>query len=140
MPLPFPDSSVDAVFHEHLLEHLPLTAALPFLQECRRVLRAGGILRVGVPDAGRCVKGVIEADGFVEGGKPVFPTPLLALSELAYGNGHRSLWDDQTLRLALEEVGLKEVSTRPFGKSRLEPAPDSPARADVTLYVEGIGP
>lgn len=139
-PMPFPDSSVDAVFHEHLLEHLPLTVALPFLQECRRVLRSGGILRVGVPDAGRCIKSVVEADGFNEGSGPGFPTPLLALSELAYRNGHRSLWDDQTLRVALEEAGLEQVSTHPYGKSRLEPAPDSPARAAVTLYVEGIRP
>jgi predicted SAM-dependent methyltransferase len=49
-PLPFADLSIDAVYHAHLLEHLPRADALPFLRECLRVLRPGGILRVVVPD------------------------------------------------------------------------------------------
>lgn len=49
-PLPFPDCHFDALYHAHLLEHLPRPQALPFLRECRRVLKPGGILRVVVPD------------------------------------------------------------------------------------------
>jgi SAM-dependent methyltransferase len=49
-PLPFPDGHFDAVYHAHLLEHLPRAEALPFLRECWRVLRPGGVLRVVVPD------------------------------------------------------------------------------------------
>src|SRR5436309_15010871 len=44
-PLSFPDRHFDAVYHAHLLEHLPRPHALPFLRECLRVLRPGGILR-----------------------------------------------------------------------------------------------
>ena len=33
-PLPFEPASVDAVFHEHLLEHLPLQAGAAFMREC----------------------------------------------------------------------------------------------------------
>jgi predicted SAM-dependent methyltransferase len=49
-PLPFADGAFDAVYHSHLLEHLPRTSATAFLRECRRVLKPGGILRVVVPD------------------------------------------------------------------------------------------
>ncbi len=49
-PLPFPDRHFDAVYHAHLLEHLPRAQALPFLRECFRVLTPRGILRVVVPD------------------------------------------------------------------------------------------
>lgn len=49
-PLPFPDASFDAVYHAHLLEHLPRDGATPFLRECFRVLKAGGVVRVVVPD------------------------------------------------------------------------------------------
>lgn len=49
-PLPFADASFDAVYHSHLLEHLPRDRALPFLRECRRVLRPGGILRLAIPN------------------------------------------------------------------------------------------
>ncbi|MBI5380784.1 MAG: methyltransferase domain-containing protein [Opitutae bacterium] len=49
-PLPLANDSADAVYHAHLLEHLPRAQAQTLLGECRRVLRPGGILRVVVPD------------------------------------------------------------------------------------------
>jgi predicted SAM-dependent methyltransferase len=49
-PFPFEDSEFDAVYHSHLLEHLPKRRAPLFLRECYRVLKPGGILRVVVPD------------------------------------------------------------------------------------------
>ena len=48
--IPFPDESFDVVYHSHVLEHFPKTEAEPFIQECYRVLRPQGILRVVVPD------------------------------------------------------------------------------------------
>ena len=49
-PLPFADATVDAVYHSHVLEHLSRAVADELLRECHRVLRPGGVLRVGVPD------------------------------------------------------------------------------------------
>ncbi len=49
-PLPFADNTFDGVYHSHVLEHLPRDRAVPFLRECRRVLRPGATLRVAVPD------------------------------------------------------------------------------------------
>jgi len=51
--IPLEDNSCDVVYHSNLLEHLRRTDALPFLLECYRVLKPGGILRVGVPDLER---------------------------------------------------------------------------------------
>lgn len=48
--LPFPDKMFDVVYHSHLLEHIPREKALPFLKECSRVLRPGGVIRILVPD------------------------------------------------------------------------------------------
>ncbi|HBF33210.1 TPA: methyltransferase type 11 [Candidatus Sumerlaeota bacterium] len=48
--IPFGDNTCDVVYQSHVLEHLPRNAAKGMLQECRRVLRPGGILRVAVPD------------------------------------------------------------------------------------------
>jgi len=44
---PFPDESFDLVFHQGLLEHFRDPA--PLLAENRRILRAGGVLLVDVP-------------------------------------------------------------------------------------------
>jgi predicted SAM-dependent methyltransferase len=48
--LPFPSNTIDAVYHSHLLEHFPKRYALVFLQECHRVIKPGGVIRVVVPD------------------------------------------------------------------------------------------
>ena len=48
--IPLPDNECDAVYHSHLLEHIPKKEAENFLNECRRVLKPGGIIRVVVPD------------------------------------------------------------------------------------------
>ncbi len=49
-PLPFDDSSIDIVYSSHVLEHFPKCFAPKFLQECYRILKKGGIIRVVVPD------------------------------------------------------------------------------------------
>ena len=48
--LPFANDYFDVVYHSNFLEHLPRQAALPFLQECHRVTKRGGIIRIAVPD------------------------------------------------------------------------------------------
>lgn len=48
--IPFVDDTFDAVYHSHLLEHFAKDVAPMFLQECYRVLKPGGIIRVVVPD------------------------------------------------------------------------------------------
>ena len=87
--LPFPDGAAEAVFLEHVLEHFTLAAGLDLLDECRRVVRPGGIVRVGVPDFGRYLESYAGDGDFVERLRPGRPTRLLAVGEVALGHGHR---------------------------------------------------
>ena len=48
--IPFPDNSVDVIFHSNMLEHLDREVAPKFLAEAFRVLKPGGIHRIVVPD------------------------------------------------------------------------------------------
>jgi predicted SAM-dependent methyltransferase len=48
--IPYPDSSIDVVYNSAMLEHLKKCDAESFVRECHRVLKTGGILRIGVPD------------------------------------------------------------------------------------------
>ena len=48
--IPLPDASCDVVYHTAVLEHMRRADAAAFLVECHRVLKPGGIVRVGVPD------------------------------------------------------------------------------------------
>lgn len=48
--IPFDSDSVDVVYHSHMLEHLDRDVARTFLLEVKRVLKAGGIQRIAIPD------------------------------------------------------------------------------------------
>lgn len=59
--IPFSDDTFDVVYHSHLLEHFPKQEALRFTQECYRVLKPGGIIRVVVPDLERIARMYLQA-------------------------------------------------------------------------------
>lgn len=139
-PLPFPDASVEAAFLEHVLEHMTLEDGIAVLRHCRRVLVAGGILRVGVPDAGLYATDYVERRGTLERLRPGRPTAMLALSEVFQEHGHLSAWDGQTLSLVVEEAGFTAAEVMPGGTSRIEPVPDSPSRIPESVYVEAVVP
>jgi SAM-dependent methyltransferase len=137
--LPLADGSVDAIFSEHLLEHLPLPAAVELLRECHRLLTPGGVLRVGVPDAGAYLRAYADpTDPFIERVRPGRPTALLAVQEVFQSHGHRSAYDRDTLVFLLEGVGFDGAEARAFGDSKLDPCPDSIEREAETLYVEAV--
>jgi predicted SAM-dependent methyltransferase len=54
--VPLPDASCDAVYNAAVLEHLTPAQAERFLRECHRLLKSGGVLRVGVPDLEQIVR------------------------------------------------------------------------------------
>jgi predicted SAM-dependent methyltransferase len=137
--LPFGDATVDALFHEHLLEHLPLKSGLDLTIDCHRLLKPGGILRVGVPDVARYLRSWLDQSyEFVESVRPGRPTPFLAVQENFYSCGHRTLYDFETLALLCRAAGFEVIEQRDFGDSRLSPCPDSEHRRSETLYVEAV--
>ena len=136
-PLPFPSASADAVFHEHVLEHFSFADALRLLEECFRVLRPGGVLRVGVPDGAAYVQSYVDGgSGIIEAVRPGRATPMLALAEVFYGHGHKSMYDYETLAILMSAAGFSDVEQRPFGESAITPPPDTAYRRAETLYVE----
>lgn len=48
--IPFEQGRFDAVYHSHILEHLDPADGQKLIQECYRVLKPGGVLRIVVPD------------------------------------------------------------------------------------------
>ena len=58
--IPLPDGSCDAVYNAAFLEHLRKPEAVAFVRECHRVLKPGGILRIGVPDLESICRNYLE--------------------------------------------------------------------------------
>ncbi|MBX9783544.1 MAG: methyltransferase domain-containing protein [Chitinophagaceae bacterium] len=48
--LPYADNSFDIVYHSNILEHLPSDTGKKMIEECFRVLKPGGMIRINVPD------------------------------------------------------------------------------------------
>lgn len=138
-PLPFADASVEAVFHEHLLEHLTLEQAYRLTRDCCRVLVPGGVLRVVVPDAGAYARSYAnDGAGLITEYRSGRPTAMVALQEVFYLHGHRSAWDEETLTLLVAAAGFTDCTTSSYGKSRLDPVPDTEERNPESLYVEAV--
>jgi predicted SAM-dependent methyltransferase len=62
--LPFRDSTVDAIYSHHVIEHLPDQSLLFHLEEMFRVLKPGGVFRIGGPNGEAAMKKFVEGDSF----------------------------------------------------------------------------
>lgn len=136
--IPYPDGRVDALFSEHLFEHIPLDGGLELMRECWRVLRPGGILRLTVPDLERYIHSYIGEDPLLDEGRAGRPSRGMAFQEVFFHYGHRAMYDFDTLALMLRSVGFTTVEKSQFGQSRLADQPDLAERRVETLYVEAV--
>jgi predicted SAM-dependent methyltransferase len=58
--IPFESKTFDLVYHSHLLEHFSKEDGDKFINECFRVLRPGGIIRIAVPDLEQIVRNYLK--------------------------------------------------------------------------------
>lgn len=137
-PLPFAPRSIAAIFSEHLYEHLPYAAGNSLTEQCFRLLRPGGVIRIGVPDAGKYLESYCGDGAFLRIHRPQAPTRMLAVAEVFYRHGHVSAWDAGTLCLLLADAGFSNPHTCDWGVSELVPAPDQAHRRTESLYVEAF--
>jgi predicted SAM-dependent methyltransferase len=124
---PFASETFDYVFSEHMIEHIPWRHGLGMLQECHRVLKPGGTLRIATPDLAVMLRLYSQPDDMAKRyiawitdnflkGVPVY-RPVFAINCVFYGWGHRFLYDADTLELAMRLAGFASVERRTPGQS-----------------------
>lgn len=129
--LPFEDDTFDYIFSEHVIEHISYPEGAYMLEECFRVLKPGGVLRVGTPDLAFLVNlyREDEASGhartqieqeFLEYflaneikdrkiNAPVdFDTYLINKFVRAWG--HEFIYDEKSLRHMMETLGFADIT------------------------------
>lgn len=118
---PWEDNSVDIVYSSHTLEHLPREEGLKFLNECHRVLRRGGIIRIVVPDLAYLVReyseGRLRADEFVERLGVLYghsKNPIKNRLSPFIQFPHKCMYDSATLLTILRDIGFNVRNRESF--------------------------
>jgi len=117
---PFEDNTFDYVFSEHMIEHIEYPEALFMLEECHRVLKPGGRIRVATPDLETllrlyCAEPTANQRHYIEWSTDKY-LPEAEGYRAAYvinqhmrGLGHLFIFDEESLRTALEKTGFRDV-------------------------------
>ena len=138
-PLPFEEDTVEAIFHEHVLEHIDAYRGYHFLKECHRILKPGGVMRIVLPDAARYMGSYLDPEHkFLNSWRGPRFTAMLAVQEEFYGFGHCAMYDYETLALFCRVIGFNLIESKQFGDSRLIPCPDSEWRIPDSFYAEAV--
>lgn len=119
-PFPFPDSSVDYIFSEQMIEHIPLESGQAMLKECYRVLKPGGKIRTATPNLlwyvglfqkpqSEETKRFIQEKMKLFGWKANVSPEVVVLNIQMRGWGHVFLYDPATLRDIHERAGFRNI-------------------------------
>jgi predicted SAM-dependent methyltransferase len=126
---PLPDSCVDHVYSEHMIEHMPFEAGQHMLHECFRVLRTGGVVRTVTPSISFLIRLCLTdrtqlEDQYVAwSATSVVPPPPAPLAAFVFNNfvrnwGHQFIYDRPTLSLALMSAGFVDITECKVRESR----------------------
>lgn len=133
-PYPFPDGSFDYIYSEHLFEHLALEQGINMLQECFRILKPGGRMRMAMPNFHFLI------DLYLHPNKDInqrylqwsFQTfiannslekiaqeelPVYVINNFFHAWGHQFIHAPEELTRMLQAIGFKDIQQYPIGKS-----------------------
>ncbi|MDA9109429.1 class I SAM-dependent methyltransferase [Woeseiaceae bacterium] len=145
--IPLQTSSVNCIYTSHMVEHLSQKGARSFLNEVKRVLKVGGVVRIAVPDLRIAVDDYLEtndADAFMRGilvQAPEINTLKQKISLFVSGYRHHQwMYDGASLSKLLIEMGFSSAEICRDGKTNII---DSDGlnlyeRVKQSVYVEGI--
>lgn len=117
-PLPFDTASVDVVYSEMCAEHVTPQQAWSFLDECHRILKPGGLIRIVIPDFCltwrlkdpdwlRVNQGVTGNDGSLRD----------QMKSIIFAHGHQGLWNSELMQCVLEAIGFTGTAIHRAGES-----------------------
>jgi len=106
--------SLDFVYGEHFLEHLPVESAFRFLDNAYSALRIGGVLRLTTPS----LEWVLSTHfSFEKTTSNEIISQSVSINRAFYGWGHQFLYSKEILSAFLLSSGFSAISFHGYGES-----------------------
>lgn len=148
-PYPFPDHSFNYIYSEHLFEHLSVEEQTVMLQECYRILKPGGRMRLAMPNLHFLMELYLHPDkecnrrylawsyrlsGMKQGVPEVSEKnyPIHVINNFFRLWGHRFIHTPESLKELAEGLGFYGVHPYSIGKS------DTPALQGLERHGQNI--
>ena len=120
-PFPFGDGELDYIYSEHMIEHITHPQTEAMVRECFRVLKPGGKIRLATPDLAALLDLYRETHSeiqrrFMEHFTATFigwapeVAPVYVINNHFHNWYHKFIFDERSLRTALERGGFDEVT------------------------------
>lgn len=117
---PFNDNTFDFAFSEHMIEHIPYGHGQHMIEECFRVLKPSGRIRITTPDLAFLValyqpeksdlqKRYIRWSAEANKQNVAFPMDTHVINNFVRDYGHQFIYDEKALRTAFERAGFEEI-------------------------------
>jgi predicted SAM-dependent methyltransferase len=131
---PLDNDVFDYVFSEHMIEHIPFEGGRNMINECYRVLKPGGRIRICTPDLTKLLKllradrSKVEEDYIVWATREFIPSadtadPVIVINNYVRDWGHQFIYDETVLKRTLQNAGFTG-----FAQCKLGQSPDEQLR------------
>lgn len=148
-PYPFPDHSFDYIYTEHLFEHLSIEEQTIMLQECYRILKPGGRMRLAMPNLHFLMELYLHPDkecnrrylvwsyrlfGMKQGVPEVMEKdyPIHVINNFFRLWGHQFIHTPESLENLAKGIGFQGIRPYPIGSS------DTPALQGLEKHGQNI--
>ena len=120
--LPLETSSLDYIVSHHALVEIPMSEIVGVLQELRRVLKPGGVLRLGLPDLDKGINAYVEndLDYFLIPDKDAATIGGKFITQVLWYGYSRTLFTRDFAEELLRKAGFREVVDCAFRETKSE--------------------
>jgi len=142
-PLPFDNDTFDGIFCEHVLEHFTYEQGQILMEECKRILKKGGVIRIIIPDGQKILSSYFhEPSKIVEYKQVKSGIPMEAVNIWFYQRyEHQCIYDADYLLYMLNKSGYTTTLQSSFNNTSTgtkEIVLDDPKYSYESLYAEAV--
>ncbi len=100
------NDSIDEIYASHVLEYFDRTEAEKVLNEWKRTLKKGGLLRLAVPNFEQLINVYKKTEEIEKILGPLFGKWSIEKESFIY---HKTVYDRKSLTLLLEKIGFEQI-------------------------------